>query len=295
MAVHSKRVLITGSSGFTGRKLFDALRSRGHVVQGLSRTPGEFLHVSEHDSLRDVISNFRPSHVVHLAGISFPAHPVNSEVYNSNVLYSAELLDSLIGMDLQQVIVVSSAAVYGQTTSTEPISEEVPPSPISHYALSKVFVEQMCGLYSKSLPILITRPFNYIGRGQAEYFFVSKIIKAFKSDQASLSLGNIDIVRDFSDVRDVIEAYIGLIENDCVGGVVNICSGVGIRLREILDIVSRITGRNLEVLYDPKFVRPNEPKVMVGCDKHLNSLIGERQKRPICDTLKWIIENDPDK
>src|SRR6185369_10602733 len=163
----------------------------------------------------------------------------------------------------------------------EMIDENVRPEPVNHYANSKLAMEFMARAYFDRLNILITRPFNYTGVGQAGQFLIPKIVTHYRERRKEIELGNLDVVRDFSDVRFVAEVYKRLMECDYVSEIVNICSGRGISLQEIIGKISDMTGHTIKTVKKPEFVRKNEVKTLIGSNRKLISLIGDQKIYPI--------------
>jgi len=265
----SKRVFVTGLSGFTGRYLRDALAADGLEVHGIGQGAGEGVqHCDLNDtaSLTRIIDAVRPDYVVHLAAIAYVAHDDPLEFYRVNVLGTESLLKAIVdaGASPTKVLVASSANVYGNAEQL-PITEDVPPAPTNHYANSKLAMEMICRNWFARLPMLIARPFNYTGYGQAENFLVPKIIR----------LGNIDVSRDISDVRYLVEAYRRLLVGGAVSETVNICGGRAYSVAEILDAMRDISGRDIHVEVDPALVRGAEVVRLYGSPAKLRHLVGD--------------------
>jgi nucleoside-diphosphate-sugar epimerase len=136
------------------------------------------------------------------------------------------------------------------------------------------------------LPIIITRPFNYTGPGQDERFLISKIVGHLRRGARSISLGNLDVSRDFSDVRDVVAAYIALLESDARSETVNICRGRAVALREILRIAGDVAGYEIGVTVEPSLIRPNEIPTLRGSNERLRQLTGMTPQIPIEETVR---------
>jgi nucleoside-diphosphate-sugar epimerase len=148
-------------------------------------------------------------------------------------------------------------------------------------------------LYANQLPIIITRPFNYTGVGQSESFLLPKIVAHVRSGAPVIELGNLDVARDFSDVRLVVQAYVRLLRTPgAVGGTFNVCSGRAHTLNDVLDLVREISGRNFEVQVNPAFVRTNEVKTLLGSRARLDACIGALDTIELRDTLRWMLSSD---
>ena len=291
------RTLVTGASGFTGRYLVENLAGRGHTVIETFAGHDEpetatrlRLDITSPENCRHVMETVRPDYIVHLAAISFVGHDDPLDFYRVNVIGTLNLLEACAatGHTPRKVLIASSANVYGNVTS-DAIDESFPLTPVNHYAASKAAMETMVHTWFERLPILIARPFNYTGRGQASNFLVPKIVEHFARREPSIELGNLDVARDFSDVRYVARAYQALLTSDAAGETVNVCTGTPYTLREILSAASDMTGHKLQVHVNPAFVRQTDVKVLAGSPAKLRSLVPEVQAIPFMDTLRWML------
>ena len=289
----SKRVFITGIEGFTGRALQRYLDSRGYSVSGSSLdtpdTPYR-VDISDLDSIRDALTEYKPDYIIHLAAISFVAHSNNEDFYKINTIGTENILKAAKDISAKRVIVVSSAAVYGQRDESV-LDESLCPTPSNHYGASKYSAERIASNYFNDMSIVITRPFNYTGVGQSENFLIPKIVKHYAEGKRVIELGNLDVIREFNDIDFVTRVYERLLKCDCNSLAVNICSGRGVALMDIIEIMNRVAGYEIEVRVNPKFVRANEIKKVVGSPELLHSLIGDIEPKPLEDTLKEIYES----
>lgn len=293
------RVLVTGRHGFTGHYVAEALTAAGWEVWGGCSHPTEEMgsfdrvaDLTDATSVTQMVSDVRPDAVVHLAGIAFVGHGSVDDFYQVNLLGTRNLLDALSkgGHGKSGVVLASSANVYGNTR-VSPISESTPPAPANDYAVSKLAMEYVAKLFATQLPIAITRPFNYTGVGQDPKFLVPKIVSHFRQRAQRIELGNLDVARDFSDVRDVAAVYAALLSGRNIGGeTVNICSGRAIALGDIIKMCSSITGHKLEVVVNPAFVRADEIKTLNGDPTLAKSLLGGLDRHRFEDTLRWMLE-----
>lgn len=297
------RVLVTGAGGFTGRYLAAALAERGIEVFGTGTADGasgadalfEYFPADLADTaaLRAILREVRPDGIVHLAGIAFVAHGDVSEIYAVNLLGTRGLLDAVARSEVpvSAVVLASSANIYGNAREGL-LDETLPPNPANDYAVSKAAMELVAGLYRERLPIVVVRPFNYTGRGQSTRFLIPKIVDHARRRAPVIELGNLDVWRDFSDVRAVAQAYCRLLEcPGAIGRTVNICSGRLHSLREILALVGSLGGHEMDVRVNPAFVRRNEVRRMRGDDALLTGLIGPLGMPPIEQTLAWMLED----
>ena len=292
-----KRALITGIKGFTGRYVAAEIEQHGWEVWGLG-THDEVgdaryrrVDLADSEGLRTVLAELRPDAVVHLAAITFVGHDNADAFYQVNLIGTRKLLAALAACDKtpECVLLASSANVYGNTTAGM-LDESTPARPANDYAVSKLAMEYMARLWADSLPIVITRPFNYAGVGQAESFLLPKIVDHFRRGAEVIELGNVDVWRDFSDVRAVAQAYRRLLEACPAGSTVNVCSGKSYSLREVIATAERISGRSIEVLSNPAFVRANEVKTLCGDASKLRAIIGDWASPPLEVTLRWMLE-----
>jgi nucleoside-diphosphate-sugar epimerase len=289
------RALLTGCHGFTGRYVARELEAAGYTVIGLAHDgdpPREGVlraNLLDRDAVRRAIDEARADVVVHLAAISFVAHGDADEIYRVNVVGTRNLLAALADADAKPSIVVlaSSANIYGNA-GVEPITEATPPAPANDYAVSKLAMEYMARLWMERLPITLVRPFNYTGVGQPEHFLVPKIVAHFRRGERTIELGNTDVSRDFTDVRDVAHAYAAIVAGAPTGAGVYIGSGVARSLDEVLAMMAKIAGYAIEVRVNPAFVRANEVKRLVGSNARLSELAGFAPSIPLEDTLRWM-------
>jgi nucleoside-diphosphate-sugar epimerase len=279
-------MLVTGADGFTGQHFVPKAQAAGYEVFALHA------NLTDLASIQSEVLQIKPEMVVHLAAISFVAYADQAAIYDVNVIGTTNLLDALTKLDspLQKVLLASSANVYGNSEDS-PISEAQPPSPINHYAMSKLAMEYMARNYLGRLPIFFTRPFNYIGRGQSASFVIPKLVDHFKRRAPVIELGNIDVEREFNDVSYVCEAYLRLLQKASIGEVYNICSGEPVSLKLIIELLSEITGHSLEVRVNQQFVRANEIKRLCGEPKKLLQAMGEIPRLSLKEILSNMLED----
>jgi nucleoside-diphosphate-sugar epimerase len=280
---------VTGCSGFTGRYVAERLKAAGYDVVDPDQQDAGF-DLTRPQSLAPAIEAARPDHVIHLAALTFVGHADADAFYRVNAVGTTNLLDALLatGVPPRRVILASSANVYGNAAD-DPISERTPPAPVNHYAASKLAMEHLAATYADRLSIVITRPFNYTGAGQGRQFLIPKLVEHFAERRPVIELGNLDVVRDFSDVRAVAEAYVRLLAVERAPAVVNVCSGSGRSLRDILADLAELSGHALEVRVNPVFVRATEVHRLVGSPDRLHAAVGELPFRQFRETLDWML------
>jgi GDP-6-deoxy-D-talose 4-dehydrogenase len=297
-----KRILVTGADGFTGRYVTEALAAAGHEVHGLvHRMPavpvagaGSVLTADLRDAegISTAVAAVQPERVVHLAAIAFIAHADIEAMYDTNIIGTRNVLEALskLASGPEKVLIASSANVYGNSTAGM-LTESTPAAPANDYAVTKLSMEHVAGLYAERLPITVVRPFNYTGVGQAESFLLPKIVAHVRRRAPAIELGNLDVARDFSDVRTVVNAYLRLLdEPSAAGGTFNVCSGVAVTLSEVLDLVQRISGHSFQVKVNPAFVRANEVKTLLGDRSRLDACIGTLPRIALHETLRWMVD-----
>lgn len=298
MANHSESsrpvALVTGCLGFTGRYVSAELAAAGYRVEGLSHEPASgtaAVDLCNREATINAIKNLAPDVVIHLAAIAFVAYGDADAIYRTNIIGTRNLLEALASIDKRPraVILASSANIYGNSDAPL-LTEDLPAAPANDYAVSKLAMEQMARLWADRLPIVMTRPFNYTGVGQSEKYLIPKIVSHFRRRAPVIELGNINVARDFQDVRFVASAYRRLLNADAFGEVVNICSGHAHTLNEVIGMMENLSGYRIEVRINPAFVRANEVAKLVGSNEKLARLIGPLDSIPLRQTLQWMYE-----
>lgn len=292
-----KRALITGIKGFTGQYVAAELERHGWDVWGIgshcATNDARYRRVdlADIEGLSTVVSEVLPDVVVHLAAIAFVGHGHAEAFYRVNLIGTRNLLAAIGACKKKPecVLLASSANVYGNTTEGI-MCETTPPCPANDYAVSKLAMEYMAKLWMDELPIVIARPFNYTGVGQADSFLLPKIVSHFRLGAEVIELGNLDVWRDFSDVRAVAEVYRRLLEACPAGETVNVCSGKLHSLREVIAMAERISNRQIRVEVNSAYIRSNEVRTLYGDASKLRTLIGEWNTPRLDDTLRWMLE-----
>jgi nucleoside-diphosphate-sugar epimerase len=284
------RVLITGIQGFTGPYVARAVESAGHEACGTEPWPN--FDLSRPASLAAAIESARPDYVVHLAGLSSVTHADAAELYAANAVGTGNLLQAIADTapGVRKVLLASSANVYGNCDAY-PIDEQTPPAPVNHYGCSKLSMEFIARAWFDRLPIVITRPFNYTGPGQTEAFLIPKLVAHYAERRPALELGNIEVERDFSDVRMLADAYVKLLIAGDAGIVVNVCSGVGRSVRSVMAELKAMTGHEPQLRVAPHLVRRVEVHRLIGSNSTLRRIIGTCVHTDFSETLRWMVED----
>lgn len=293
----NKRVLITGIGGFTGRHLKRHLESQGMKVYGTTYTSSSMedtfpANITDATSMVEIINKVDPDYIIHLAAISFVGHGDAAEFYRVNVVGTENLLQSILKSNakVKKIIIASSANIYGNT-DVDLISEAMPPEPVNHYACSKMAMEKIVANYYDKLPIIITRPFNYTGVGQAEHFLVPKIVSHFKAKKKILMLGNLDVYRDFSSVDFVVNAYSKLLQSNIKSEIFNICSGSSYSLKQIVNQLEVLAGYKINITVNPAFVRADEVKKITGDNNKLLTFFPELKVIKLSGVLEEMLSS----
>ena len=187
----------------------------------------------------------------------------------------------------RKVVVASSANIYGNADAGL-LTEAQPPAPANDYAVSKLAMEYAARLWVDKLPIVIARPFNYTGVGQSLQFVVPKIVDHFRRGARTIELGNIEVARDFSDVRDVAKSYRALVESAPVGSTVNLCSGRASALRTVISTLEELAGYRIDIRVNPAFVRASDVISLAGNPARLQELTGRTHDIALGETLAWM-------
>lgn len=293
-----KTLLVTGLSGFVGGHLQQAIEC-SETWQLLAAKPHNLL---EPASLDAWLQAGVPDAVIHLAGQTFvpaafkdPAHTLQV-----NLLGTLNLLQALKRAGFNGTFLfVSSGDVYGQVAEADlPITEALAPKPRNPYAVSKVAAELLCQQwgYAEGWRMLIARPFNHIGPGQAASFVVPSMAQQIAgagtgAQRLTLEVGDIDVTRDFLDVRDVISAYFALLEHGRSGEIYNLCSGVERTVRELILQMARLAGVSVDLVQDPSRLRPVDQRRVVGSAEKLQQDTGWKPSISITETLQSVLSD----
>jgi len=295
-----KTCLIIGVNSFTGFYVGEAFKKNGYNVVGtaLSKSNEKCRNVStiykmnilNYDNISDVLQKVQPDIVVHFAGVSFVISDEVSQFYDVHIIGTRNLLAALAehNIPVSKVILASSGQVYGHASHPAETTETLP---VNDYAVSKLAMEYMAKLWSDKLPILITRPFNCVGIGQAEHFLVPKILSAFVSQRPEVELGQIDLARDFLDIRFAAECYLALAEEGQVGETYNISSGKSNSIAYIIKVLSYVSSFSVKIKQNIKFVRQNDPLSIAGDNSKIMKLKKAPKPIPLEETLKWMYYN----
>ncbi len=267
------RALVTGGTGFVGPHLVRALTEAGwrvEIFRGDVRRP-------------HALARFRGDAVFHLAGQAHPgrSQELAAETFEVNALGTARVLDALGGFG-GRVLVVSSGDVYAR--ARRPLRESSPVRPRSPYGWSKLMAE--AAARASRLDVVVARAFNHTGPGQSDAYACPAFARQVATRDV-VRVGELRSVRDFTDVRDVVRAYVLLVPRGRRGETYNVCSGRGRAMREVLDALVRLSGRRVRVVVDPSRLRP--PDRAVGDPSKLRRETGWRPRIPFERTLQDLL------
>ncbi len=289
------RVFVTGSSGFVGVRCVARLRDAGHTPLG-----ADVEHdITLRDALTAVIAEARPDAVVHLAARSSVAESLKDPLacYRVNFLGTANLLHAVrTAAPRARVLLVGSGDQYGPAAAdARPYVETDPLGPNNPYARSKAAAEWLGTLAAgEGLDVVRARPFNHTGPGQTDRFVASSFARqvaeiALGQREARMRVGNLESMRDFLDVSDVLDAYLALLDPAVPAAVYNIAGGRRIAVREVLDTLLELAGVDAEIEVDPDRWRPTD--TLVGDASRLEKATGWTPKTPLRDTLGALLSD----
>ncbi len=313
----SKKILITGFSGFVSRHLLAYMQENDNDVEvcGIDINPPAFdlsefhgikaeyhtVDLLEIDAVKDLLTAFCPDYIVHLASFSSVAyswkHPIECFQNNTNIFLNIIAVVQELNIKCR-VLSVGSSEEYGNVNEADlPLREDSNLLPCSPYAVARVAQEMLSRVYADSygVDIVMTRSFNHIGPWQDTRFvipgFISRIlaIKNAGKSHGTIETGDLSIIRDFVDVRDVVRAYYDLLLHGKSGELYNVCSGAGIRLADIVDRIAGMLEVRIDTVVNPDFVRLNDNHIIVGSHEKISADIGWKPVIPLDVTLKDMI------
>jgi len=297
------KIAVTGADGFVGRHLCALLHERGDQPLELlgprreghpAGASGAPVDVTDAAAVASALSDSSLDAVIHLAGFSSvgKSHEAPGAAFAVNAVGTVNVLRAVRG---KRVLVIGSGEMYGAVAPGTRAAEDHPLRPLSPYAASKVAAEVAALQFHRSYAadVVCVRPFNHLGVGQDPAFAVPTFaaqIAQIKRGRAEplVRVGNLEPVRDFSHVRDVVEAYRLLVERGRSGEAYNVCSGLGQSIRALLDEMIALAGVQAQVEVDPARVRPVELPSLVGDPSKLMAL-GWQPHRTAKDALAEVL------
>lgn len=292
-------LLVTGLGGFVGGHVAEAVAAGAFGDVTLLSLP-EGLDIRDGEAVQRAIAANVPDQVLHLAGQSFVPRAIEApaQTYEVNVLGTINLVQALAKSGFAgRLLYVSSGDVYGKVEEQDlPVSLATPARPMNPYASSKVAAEDYCVQEWRrtGVQVVVARPFNHIGPRQDPRFvvaaFAQQLVRIARGEQeAVLQVGDIDTTRDFTDVRDVVQAYAKLLERGKAGNRYIVASGVERSPRQLLDYMIRSLGLTVRIEQDPVRMRASEQRRMFADASETARACGWRPQIPFEQTLDDIL------
>lgn len=286
------KVLITGSTGFLGGALLNRLSEAGIEVSSLELEDGTRADITDPVAVKRALQGRDVDVLVHLAGYAFVQRSNPGEFYRVNILGTENILNAVTELDIARggVICASTAGVYGQQESAL-LSEDLNLSPLNHYSISKAGMEYLVRKYQSERPILVVRPFNIIGIGQNPLFLIPKLVTHFAKRSESIEMGNLDSIRDYVAIDDFCTVILQLCLQKIENEVLNIGSGQGYTVREVLERLESISGHRVRVIQTAQHVRKDDIHSLVADPaKLLSSVAMPNGFAPLDSILSGIYE-----
>ena len=283
--------LLIGGTGFVGTHMRRLLEAKFNVI-----ATGHGNDIRDREQVSRLVKKTRPDVVINFASITTVRESFEDpeRTYKVGFLGMLNLLSELKEHGFSgRLLNVSSSEVYGFPREDQlPISENTPTSPMSPYAVNKIAAETLCQQWSRTeaVEIVTARPFTHIGPGQSDRFAISSFAKQIAEimlgkREAVIRVGNLDSTRDLTDVRDVVRAYVVLLERGSSGNIYNICSGKETLMRSLLDNLIQLSKIDIKVEQDPSLVRQQEQQRILGSFEKLHKETGWEPEISISQTL----------
>jgi GDP-4-dehydro-6-deoxy-D-mannose reductase len=298
--------LVTGAAGFAGSHLLDLLtREREDIVAwhrpggtALSGHPGvrsEAVDLLDREAVRAAVARIRPSAVYHCAGAAHVgrAWDRTAATLAINVRGTHGLLDALERAGVEaRVLIPSSAMVYAPADRA--LTEDDPLVPASPYGLSKTAQEMLAHHAGRGVTVVVARAFNHIGPRQNPMFAASGFARRIADIERgrwapTISVGNLDARRDFTDVRDTVRAYRLILEHGRPGERLNVCSGSAIAIGELLDLLIARARVPVRTAIDPARYRPNDQPLVLGDPSRIRGRLGWTPQIPLDQTVDDLL------
>lgn len=300
------RVLITGANGFVGSWLTDYLLTLENVeIFALDKNPSKNkikfykCDLQNTKAVRDILKKVKPDRIFHLAAQSIPLSSWNTpvETFQNNIIGQINLLETVRSLKINPLIhIAGSSEEYGFVEKSElPVKETNPLRPLSPYAVSKVTQDLLGYQYfmNYGLKIIRTRAFNHTGPRQPSNFVCSElayqVAKAEKGLINEISVGNLEVVRDFGDVRDIVRGYWLALDKGKPGEVYNVCPGKGYKIKDVISTLIKLSGRKIKIKQDPAKMRPSDVPVLIGDATKFRKATGWKPQIPFEQTLKDLL------
>lgn len=293
------KILVTGSNGFVGQHLGRYLAEQGHEIHPFDIKNGEFQDLTSYECVRRAIDIVRPDKIFHLAALTYvPESFLDARrAFELNTLGSLNILEAVRHIGLKTKIhMAGTSEEYGDTSEAEePITEKSLPNPLSPYAISKLSMDLLGRLYASSynMNVVITRAYNHCGPGRGEEFaesaFAKQIVEIEKGQRDVLRHGNLESVRNYTDVRDIVRAYALAI--DLPSDVYNICSDRNVTMQEMMDILKKNAKCEIKTEVDKNLYRPADFSFKKPSCEKFKKLTDWKPEIKLEDTLADILND----
>lgn len=303
------KILLTGGTGFVGSHMTEYLLSQGYTnitlttLNGSEEVPNATVYqvdLSDADQTFACFEHCKPDYIVNLAAVATVGNSFEKAkaMVSVNAAIMLSVLEAMRKVTpTAKMLQVSSAAVYGISTSEDevPQSEQHPFRPVNPYAVSKLTQEFLAQTYARSysLDIVYVRSFNHTGERQTSHFaipaFAEQIVAIEQGEQHTLLVGNLEAIRDFTDVKDVVRAYQLLLTSGISGEVYNLGSGIGYSMKQVLDMLISFSTTNIRVSQESELLRPLDIPVSIADNEKITAL-GWRPEITLSDTLQRVLE-----
>jgi GDP-4-dehydro-6-deoxy-D-mannose reductase len=300
-------ILVTGAAGFAGSHVVQALAGTGDIVAWTRATPPpdeiaalatwQHIDLLNRDEVRAAMTQVQPAAIYHCAGAPNVAHSWRDTVtpLSSNVLATHRLLDALRRSGSRcRVVIPGSATVYAP--SMAPLTEESPVAPVNPYALSKLAQEQLAmrAAHEDGVEVIIARAFNHTGPRQSAAFAAPSIARQIALIETGavepvIRVGNLDAKRDLTDVRDIVRAYIALMDKGTPSTIYNVSSGLARSMKSVLEALVARARVDVRVETDPSLLRPSDTPVVLGDSTRLRTATGWHPEIAFDQTLADLL------
>jgi GDP-4-dehydro-6-deoxy-D-mannose reductase len=291
------KTVVTGGMGFVGRHLVAHLRALGHDVAIVDHNDALRVDITDRDAVARAFDSVRPEIVYHLAAASHVGRSWDDDgVMRVNVEGTRNVVDACDAVGVKRVVIVGSSEQYGAVDrASPPLREDAPQRPMTPYGQSKAEAEALAmqAWRERGIPVVCVRAFNHTGPGQSTDFLIpalaARVVAAERTPHGDVAVGNLDPIRDVSDVRDVVRAYALLGERGVAGEAYNVCSGQPRRVRDIAECLIASAARPLALRVDPALVRAVDVPALVGDPSKLATATGWQPEYDLATTLADVL------
>lgn len=290
-----RKALVTGAGGFVGQHLVKHLNELGWEVKSFDMRDGQ--NIMEYEFVRNALDVERPDAIFHLAAQAYVPESFQNPIraFEVNTIGSTNILEAVRQLGIKtRVHLAGTSEEYGDSQYGEGVTTELTlPNPLSPYAISKLAMDQMGQLYAKSygMSVVITRAFNHAGPGRGEMYaesaFAKQIVEVELGRREVVEHGNLESIRNYTDVRDIVRAYALAI--DLPSGVYNICSDQNVSMQQIMDLLIDKARTDIETRVNPALYRPSDFSFKVPSCEKFTDLTDWKPEIKLEDTVEAIL------